>query len=67
MVWIHGGGWFSSGTSDPTYDFHNFVKENPDVVVATITYRLGFLGLLHLSHLPDGKDSTSQPDSHIFI
>ena len=56
MVWIHGGGWFSSGTSDPTYDFHNFVKENPDVVVATITYRLGFLGLLHLSHLPDGKD-----------
>ena len=56
MVWIHGGGWFTSGTSDPTYDCHNFVKENPDVILASITYRLGFLGFLHLSHLPDGKD-----------
>ena len=56
MVWIHGGGWFTSGTSDPTYDCHNFVKENPDVIAVSITYRLGFLGFLHLSHLPDGKD-----------
>ena len=56
MVWIHGGGWVASGTSDPTYDCHNFVKENPDVIVVSITYRLGFLGFLHLSHLPDGKD-----------
>ena len=56
MVWIHGGGWVASGTSDPTYDCHNFVKENPDVILVSITYRLGFLGFLHLSHLPDGKD-----------
>ncbi|MBE6095602.1 MAG: carboxylesterase family protein [Schwartzia succinivorans] len=56
MVWIHGGGWFTSGTSDPTYDCHNLVKENPDVILVSITYRLGFLGFLHLSHLPDGKD-----------
>lgn len=56
MVWIHGGGWVASGTSDPTYDCHDFVKENPDVIVVSITYRLGFLGFLHLSHLPDGKD-----------
>ena len=56
MVWIHGGGWFTSGTSDPAYDCHNLVKENPDVILVSITYRLGFLGFLHLSHLPDGKD-----------
>ena len=56
MVWIHGGGWVASGTSDPTYDCHNFVKENPDIIAVSITYRLGFLGFLHLSHLPDGKD-----------
>ncbi|MBQ7154605.1 MAG: carboxylesterase family protein [Synergistaceae bacterium] len=56
MVWIHGGGWVASGTSDPTYDCHNLVKENPDVIFASITYRLGFFGFLHLSHLPDGKD-----------
>ncbi len=56
MVWIHGGGWVASGTSDPTYDCRNLVKENPDVIFVSITYRLGFLGFLHLSHLPDGKD-----------
>ena len=56
MVWIHGGGWVAGGTGDPTYDCHNLVKENPDVIFASITYRLGFFGFLHLSHLPDGKD-----------
>ena len=32
------------------------MKENPDVIVVTIAYRLGVMGFLHLSHLPDGKD-----------
>ena len=56
MVWIHGGAFEMGGTVDPTYDCHDFVKENPDVVVVTIAYRLGIFGFLHLSHLPDGKD-----------
>ena len=56
MVWIHGGGWVAGGTCDPAYDCHNLVKENPDVIFASITYRLGAFGFLHLSHLPDGKD-----------
>ena len=56
MVWIHGGGWVTGGTSDSTYDCHNLTKENPDVIFVSITYRLGFFGFLHLSHLPDGKD-----------
>ena len=38
------------------FDCHNFVKENPDVIVVTIAYRLGVFGFLHLSHLSDGKD-----------
>ena len=62
MVWIHGGGWVASGTSDPTYDCHALVKENPDVIFVSITYRLGFLGFLHLSHLPDGKDYPDAPN-----
>jgi len=62
MVWIHGGGWVTSGTSDPTYDCHNLVKENPDVILVSITYRLGFFGFLHLSHLPDGKDYPDAPN-----
>ena len=56
MVWIHGGAFEAGGTIDPMFDCHNFVKENPDVIVVTIAYRLGVFGFFHLSHLPDGKD-----------
>jgi len=60
MVWIHGGAFESGGTVDPMFDCINFLKENPDVIVVTIAYRLGVMGFLHLSHLSDGKD---YPDS----
>ena len=55
MVWIHGGAFEAGGTIDPMFDCINFVKENPDVVVVTIAYRLGVMGFLHLSHLSDGR------------
>ncbi len=58
MVWIHGGAFEAGGTVDPMFDCHNFVRENPDVIVVTIAYRLGVFGFLHLSHLPDGKEYT---------
>ncbi len=56
MVWIHGGAFECGGTVDPIYELSNFVKENPDVVVVSIAYRVGVFGFFHLSHLPDGKD-----------
>ncbi len=56
MVWIHGGAFEAGGTVDPMFDCHNFVKENPDVIVVTIAYRLGVFGFFHLSHLSDGED-----------
>ncbi len=58
MVWIHGGAFESGGTVDPMFDCFNLVKENPEVVIVTIAYRLGPFGFLHLSHLPDGRDYT---------
>ena len=56
IVWIYGGGFETGGTADPQYDCHNLLKENPDVIIVTIAYRVSFLGFLHLSHLPDGKE-----------
>ena len=56
MVWIHGGAFEAGGTIDPMFDCINLIKENPDVIVVTIAYRLGVMGFLHLSHLEDGKD-----------
>ena len=56
MVWIHGGGYAMGGTADPLYDCHEFVRENPEVIVASIEYRVGIFGYIHLSHLPDGGD-----------
>ena len=56
MVWIHGGGFTQGSTINPLYDGFNFVRDNGDVILVTIAYRLGGLGFIHLSHLPDGAD-----------
>ena len=56
MVWIHGGAFSGGGTNIELFDCANLAKENPDVIFVTVQYRLGALGFLHLSHLPDGKD-----------
>ena len=56
MVWIHGGAFEVGGTVEPREEGTNFVKENPDVILVSIEYRLGVFGFFHLSHLPDGKD-----------
>ena len=56
MVWIHGGAFEAGTTAYPPFECHNFVKENPEVIIVSIAYRLGVFGFFHLSHLPDGKD-----------
>ncbi len=56
IVWIHGGAFEVGGTVERREEGTNFVKENPDVILVSIEYRLGVFGFLHLSHLPDGKD-----------
>ena len=56
MVWIHGGAFEIGGTVEPREEGTNFVKENPDVILVSIDYRLSVFGFFHLSHLPDGKD-----------
>ena len=56
MVWIHGGSYCVGCTADSMYDGTAFVQAHPDVVLVTVNYRLGLLGFLDLSSLPDGKD-----------
>ncbi len=56
MVWIHGGAFAVGGVAEPWYNCHTLATENPDVIFASIEYRLGLFGFLHLSHLPDGAD-----------
>ena len=55
MVWIHGGSYVCNGTANPRDWGDAFVKAHPDVVMVSINYRLGLLGFLDLSSLPDGK------------
>lgn len=55
MVWIHGGSYVSDGTANPRNWGDAFVKAHPDVVFVSLNYRLGLLGFLDLSSLPDGK------------
>ena len=56
MVWIHGGAFEIGGTVEPGQEGHNFIEENPDVILVSVEYRLNVFGFLHLSHLPDGAD-----------
>ena len=56
MVWVHGGSYVCDGTVNPRNQGDRFVKAHPEVVLVSINYRLGLLGFLDLSQLPDGKD-----------
>jgi para-nitrobenzyl esterase len=50
VVWIHGGGFIMGSGSQPLFNGSSFAAHH-DVVVVTINYRLGLLGLLYLGEL----------------
>ncbi len=58
MVWIHGGAHSWGGTTDPSYNAHNFVAAHPDVVFVTINYRLGMMSWADFSDIPGGEEYT---------
>lgn len=55
MVWVHGGSYVCNGTANPRDWCDKFVKAHPEVVMVSINYRLGLLGFLDLSSMPDGQ------------
>jgi para-nitrobenzyl esterase len=50
VVWIHGGAFVMGSGSQPLYNPASFVTRH-DLVVVSINYRLGLLGLLYLGEL----------------
>jgi para-nitrobenzyl esterase len=54
MVWIHGGAFVMGSGSTPLFNGVPFAERG--VVVVTINYRLGVLGLLYLGDLAPGRD-----------
>ncbi len=53
MFWCHGGAFVSGSGSTVAYDGKNLAAFG-DVVVVTVTHRLGVFGFLHLAHLTGG-------------
>ncbi len=56
LVWIHGGAYEVGSTAEPREDGTAYVGENPDIIFASIEYRLGIFGFFHLEHLPGGEE-----------
>ncbi|MDO3401286.1 carboxylesterase family protein [Mycolicibacterium neoaurum] len=54
MVWFHGGAYLSGGGEAAKYDADALVAEG-DVVVVTVTYRLGVFGYLAPDQAADGN------------
>jgi para-nitrobenzyl esterase len=58
MVWFHGGGFYSGSGDWLLYDGANLARSQ-DVVVVTVTHRLGIFGFLHLPAIGGGKYADS--------
>lgn len=55
VVWIHGGAFIMGSGSTPLYHGTSFASRH-DLVVVTLNYRLGVLGLLYLGDLAPGRE-----------
>ena len=58
MVWIHGGGFVIGSGSQPLYDGAPLARRG-DVVVVTVSYRLGPLGFMFLGDVCPGLEGAA--------
>ena len=56
MVWIHGGAYILGGAVEPEYEGTSFVKNNPEVIYASIDYRTDIMGFINLTQVPGGEE-----------
>jgi para-nitrobenzyl esterase len=66
IVWLHGGHFISGHSGNALYDGADLVRDN-DVVVVTVNYRLGALGLLNLAALRDEDGPETGSSANIAI
>ncbi len=57
MFWCHGGGFVSGSGSGSVFDGYNMAKSG-DVVIVSVTHRLGALGFLYLGHIDKKYESS---------
>ncbi|MBR5914757.1 MAG: carboxylesterase family protein [Selenomonadaceae bacterium] len=57
MVFIHGGGFQSGGSSDPLYNGSNFVAAN-DVVLVNFNYRVNVFGFVNFASIDSSYEDS---------
>ena len=57
MIFIHGGGFVSGGTSDPLYNGSNLAASH-DIIVVTINYRLNIFGFMNFAAIDSDFEDT---------
>ncbi len=62
MVYIHGGSYGWGGSMDPLYNGANLVRRHPDVILATVGYRLGMMGFIDFSGVEGGDRYPDAPN-----
>ncbi|CAI7602712.1 unnamed protein product [Penicillium pancosmium] len=67
MVFIHGGDFGFGGTSVAYYDGSNIVRDNKDIIVATINYRLNVFGFPNAPGLEPSKRNLGLQDQRLAI
>lgn len=61
LVYLHGGTFSSGGTSSLFYDAQDLIQAYPEIVVVTVNYRLGFLGMIDFSDVKGGEKYPDAP------
>jgi len=62
MVWIHGGGFVSGGSSPKVYNGHEFAKSG--VILVSINYRLGHFGFFSHPELTEESKHSSYKNAN---
>ncbi|KAL2838666.1 Alpha/Beta hydrolase protein [Aspergillus pseudodeflectus] len=67
LVFIHGGAFVSGTSAVPFYDGAPFVRDNENVIIVTLNYRLGIFGYPNAPGLPVGKQNVGLLDQRLAV